>query len=310
MGDSGKPGQDLPKGVGLTALNVARGRATETGRADRLFDDLLAQEFVIAATPESAESPEKIASQAKEGGTINIASILDDYVPIRTRFFDDYLRDACQAGCRQVVILAAGLDTRAFRLTWPQTVHIFELDLPDVFAFKERVLSSHHAAPACRRTIVPVDLREDWPAALLDAGFQPDEATAWLLEGILMYLTENERDNLLEWVGDLSTAGSRLALEPPAWTIPASLVPSLTLGVIDQPTMARLRALTVAARSDPSVVDLIAWLAGHGWRARRYSAKDQFTAYGRTLPPAIAAVLGATPRWLATAERAQLANPR
>lgn len=309
MNNSDNTESGLPKGVGLTAFNVARGRAAETRRADRLFEDPLAEEFVIATTSHSAGSPEQTDSHTTTGGTINIASILDDYVPIRTRFFDDYLRDACEAGCRQVVILAAGFDTRAFRIEWPQGVRLFELDLPDVFVFKERVLASRRATSTCWRAVVPIDLREDWPVALVDAGFRPGEATVWLLEGILMYLAENDRDSLLDRVGGLSAAGSRLALEAPAWTIPESLVPSLARGMIDQPTLARLRSLTESAQSDASVADLIAWLAGHGWRAQRFSAQEKFAMYGRTVPPAIAALLGTTPRWLTTAKRVQLANP-
>jgi methyltransferase (TIGR00027 family) len=291
--------QGLPTGVGLTGLNVARGRAAESRRADRLFNDPYAQEFVAAATPGLVKPTE----QTTEGETVNIASILDAYVPIRTRFFDACLHDACQAGCRQVVLVAAGLDTRAFRLTWPPGVCLFELDLPDVFRFKERVLHALNATPACRRATVPADLREDWPAAMLGAGFQPGEATVWLLEGILMYLTESERNHLLERVGDMSIFGSRLALEPPGWTLPASLVSSLAYGAIDRSAMTQLKSLMVTAQRDASVVDPVAWLAGHGWNARLFSAREQFAACGRPLPPALETLLSAVPRWLALAER-------
>ncbi len=289
--------------MGSTAMNVARSRAAESRRADRLFDDPFAREFVLAASPEPAEPPGDTARQPSVGEAVNLASVLDEYVPIRTRFFDDYLRDAGEAGCRQVALLAAGLDTRAFRLVWPEGVRLFELDLPDVFAFKERVLASRHATPACQRHVVPVDLRGDWPAALLDAGFRPDRATVWLLEGILMYLAEDERNAVLEQVGGLSVSESRLALEPPGWTIPASLLPSLARGVIDQSALTQLRALTEAAQSDPSVRDPLAWLAGHGWKGRLHGAKEQFASYGRSLPPLVEVMLGAAPRWLATAER-------
>jgi methyltransferase (TIGR00027 family) len=264
-----------------------------------LFNDPYAQEFVAAATPGLVKPTE----QTTEGETVNIASILDAYVPIRTRFFDACLHNACQAGCRQVVLVAAGLDTRAFRLTWPSGVRLFELDLPDVFRFKERVLHALNATPACWRATVPADLREDWPAALLGAGFQPAEATVWLLEGILMYLTESERNHLLERVGDMSISGSRLALEPPGWTLPASLVSSLAYGAIDRPAMTQLKSLMVSAQTDASVVDPVAWLTGHGWNTRLYGAREQFAAYGRPLPPALETLLGAVPRWLALAER-------
>jgi hypothetical protein len=84
-----------------------------------------------------------------------------------------------------VVLLAAGLDTRAFRLTWPDGVRLFELDLPDLVDYKERVLAEQAAVPRCQRTVLRVDLREDWPARLESAGLRPGEPTAWLIEGLL-----------------------------------------------------------------------------------------------------------------------------
>jgi methyltransferase (TIGR00027 family) len=102
---------------------------------------------------------------------------------VRTRVFDDFLMDACVRGCRQVVLVAAGLDTRAFRLSWPAGVSLFEIDLPAVLAFKEQVLTSTDAAPRCHRVAVPADLREDWSSQLVTAGFQPATPTVLLLEG-------------------------------------------------------------------------------------------------------------------------------
>src|SRR5262249_54799214 len=125
--------QPLPRGVGLTALSVADARARESARPDRLFDDPFAQLFVDAAGAEFA--PPSTAN------AIDIRAARAEYVAIRTRFFDDELRAACAAGCRQVVVLAAGLDTRAFRLEWPVGARLFELDVAEVLAFKERVLA-------------------------------------------------------------------------------------------------------------------------------------------------------------------------
>src|SRR5690606_10582605 len=125
-----------------------------------------------------------------------------------------YLLSAARAGCHQVVLLAAGLDARAFRLPWPTGVRLWEADLPEVFAFKEPVLADRGATPLCERTVVPVDLREDWTRTLReDAGFDPHQPTAWLIEGLLMYLDEGERNLLLERVGALSSAGSRIELD-------------------------------------------------------------------------------------------------
>jgi methyltransferase (TIGR00027 family) len=102
---------------------------------------------------------------------------------IRTRFFDDYLLDATAHGIRQVVLLAAGLDTRAYRLRWPPDVDVYELDLPEVMGFKGEVLTERRAASRCERTVVPIDLRKDWTVPLSKAGFSSSEPTAWLAEG-------------------------------------------------------------------------------------------------------------------------------
>jgi methyltransferase (TIGR00027 family) len=200
----------VPTGVALTAVGVAAARAAESRRSDPLFDDPFAADFVTAAGVAPPFTDHRPPATQDNG---DLWSWFVSYVPIRTRFFDDYFRDACAAGCRQVVILAAGLDTRAFRLTWPAGVHLFELDTPEVLAFKEQVLAERDATPACQRVAISTDLRQDWPAAVVQAGFHPGEPTAWLAEGLLMYLTRDECDQLLDRIGQLSAPGSRLAIE-------------------------------------------------------------------------------------------------
>lgn len=132
---------------------------------------------------------------------------------IRTRFFADYLIKAAGDGIRQLVLLAAGLDTRAFRLPWPDGVRLYELDLREVLRFKDRVLAARTVIARCERTVVPVDLREDWPGVLIDAGLQTGEPTAWLAEGLVIYLTAAETVDLLTRLGQLSAASSSLAFE-------------------------------------------------------------------------------------------------
>jgi methyltransferase (TIGR00027 family) len=146
-------------GVSDTALGAAEMRAAESLRADRLVDDPYAAAFVAAAPPLFPDVP----SFADETELAALVEAGVTGVGVRTRFFDDQLEGACAAGCRQVVLLAAGLDTRAFRLDWPDGVRVFELDLPALFAFKEHVLAEQRASPRCDRRVVPVDLREDWP---------------------------------------------------------------------------------------------------------------------------------------------------
>ncbi|MFI5267868.1 MAG: SAM-dependent methyltransferase [Chloroflexota bacterium] len=291
----------LPAGLGWTALLVARARATESRRSDRLFDDPLARDFVAAAgqalpDAEHAALPSLTHTDVDRWRT--------DYVAIRTRFCDDYLIEACVTGCRQVALLAAGLDTRAFRLPWPQGVRLFEVDLPDVFSFKERVLAERGLAPACQRVVAPADLREDWPAALRSAGFRVAEPTAWLVEGLLMYLMEKERDRLLDRVGELSSPGSRLALDhrPGFFASPATSLPSGGDG--ESSSAARFALLAQSASTDASLIEPAAWLDRHGWQAKTKQPEELFATYRRSLPaPLQPASAGSAQSWLATAER-------
>jgi methyltransferase (TIGR00027 family) len=290
---------DPLSGLGRTAILVAGARATESARPDRLFDDPFARAFVEAASAASRAiaqalqgSPDEAVNQARR-----------DSAAIRTRFCDDYLLAAARAGCRQVVLLAAGLDARAFRLPWPAGIRLWELDLPGVFAFKERVLADRGATPGCERTVVPADLREDWPHALRDAGFDPVRPTAWLIEGLLMYLDEGERDRLLDRVGALSCAGSRIALDHAPGFFSTPSVTST-----DDPSgdraAARFAALAAAASSNPSLTEPVEWLGRHGWRADVHDPAALFAQHGRPVPAMRqTASAGNARSWMATAMR-------
>ena len=116
---------------------------------------------------------------------------------VQTRFFDDFFSSAGEAGIRQAVIVAAGLDSRAYRLEWPDGTTVFEVDLPKVLEFKARVLGERGATPKARRIEVAADLRTDWPTPLKAAGFDPHGASAWSVEGILPYLTDDAQRRAL-----------------------------------------------------------------------------------------------------------------
>jgi methyltransferase (TIGR00027 family) len=268
--------------VSATALRVAAVRARESTRPDRLFDDPYAAAFAAAANtagpvdgtgpagPGGAES----VSGEDLGEVKRVRQLLALHVVVRTRFYDDYL---LAAGCRQVVLLAAGLDARAFRLPWPADTYVFELDLPEVLAVKDRVLAAQAARPMCTRTTVAVDLREDWPSALLAAGFEPGEPTAWLIEGLLVYLTTEHATALLTAVRALSAAGSRLATEG--------------TGVAH---IARTRQ-TVTELWHGGLDDPPGWLARHGWHTEVHEFADLAATYGRPLPgPAASGFVTAT----------------
>src|ERR1700758_1606904 len=134
-------------------------------------------------------------------------------IAVRTRFFDEFFRTATGAGIRQAVILAAGLDARAYRLNWPAGVVVFEVDQPEVIAFKSTTLTQLGAEPTAERRAVSVDLRDDWPTALRDNFFDTTAPTAWIAEGLLPYLPPEAQDRLLDNITALSAAGSRLATE-------------------------------------------------------------------------------------------------
>ncbi|MFD8786579.1 SAM-dependent methyltransferase [Kitasatospora sp. NPDC059599] len=187
--------------VSRTALSVALVRAYESSRPDPLFVDPYAAAFVTAAeVPLPATGP--------AGG---FAKALAAQGVLRTRFYDDRL---LAAGADQVVLLAAGLDTRAYRLDWPAGTRVFELDLGPVLDFKEQVLDGLGAVPRSGRTTLPADLLDrDWPARLVAAGFDPSRRSAWLAEGLLVYLTPEEAAGLLTAVAALAAPGSRLLLE-------------------------------------------------------------------------------------------------
>ncbi|MEW9556023.1 SAM-dependent methyltransferase [Nonomuraea sp. NPDC050783] len=246
---------ELPA-VARTAIGAARIRAAESERPDRLFDDPYATAFVTAAGEGAGEGTET-------GG------LFADHLALRTRFFDDHL---VGAGHPQVVLPAAGLDSRAYRLPWPPGTRLFELDLPELLAFKDGVLARLGARPRCERVPVPADLREDWPAALRAAGHDPAVPSAWLVEGLLIYLTAAEAGELLARVGDLSAPGSSLAFEHDA-----GAAARLMRAARAWPSLRHMGALWKGGLGE----DAAAWLAARGWRPRVVSRAELARRYGR-----------------------------
>lgn len=201
---------DIRSSVGLTALGVAAGRAVETGRGpDALLHDPWAERFIARAQPPAPmpTTPDEAAS-AGEAWTA-----IAHFMGVRSRFFDEYFTAATDAGVDQVVLLAAGLDARAYRLSWPSACHLYEVDQPKVLEFKDTVLDEAGATAGCTRHAVATDLREDWAGALQQAGFDPSRPTAWLAEGLLPYLPAVAEEQLIDRVDELSAPGSRIAVE-------------------------------------------------------------------------------------------------
>ena len=267
-------------GLGATAYWVAAVRATETRRPDALFEDPWAAALAGEDGARWAESrpPESLAPMV-----------------IRTRFFDDFLRHATfEEGMAQVVLLGAGLDTRALRLPWPAGTSVFEVDQPDVLSYKEDLLAG--ADPSCdRRVYLRTDLRgSNWPAQLADAGFDPGAPAVWLAEGFLFYLPDEAIRRLLEQVSALAGSGGRLGFDIPNRAV---LVHAAMRTWIEM--QAEAGAPWTGTMENPA--DYVASL---GWRANLTQCGGVDADYGRWRYPAIPMTAPGLPHhWLVTATR-------
>lgn len=284
---------DLASSVGATATMVAAARAMAT-RAERpLIDDPFAEPLVRAV---GVDLLTKLASGELDPGELNdvhdgatgstgAMSRMADNMAVRTKFFDEFFLNATSAGIEQVVILASGLDARAYRLAWPAGTVVYEVDQPEVIEFKTRTLAELGAQPTAERRVVAVDLRDDWPAALRAAGFDPDRPSVWSAEGLLGYLPPEAQDRLLDTITELSAPGSRLATES---------APNPEPGEEDK-LKERMRAISERWRAHGFDLDMaglvyfgerneaVPYLGAQGWELTSASIRDLFAANG--LPP-------------------------
>jgi methyltransferase (TIGR00027 family) len=207
---------DLASSVGATATMVAAARAIATNVDDPLIDDPFAEPLVRAV---GVDFFTRWASGEFEAADVDDDTagwglqLMTDMMAARTRYFDGFFHDATRAGIRQGVILASGLDARGYRLPWPAGMTVFELDQPQVLEFKAATLEGLGALPTTDLKFVPIDLRQDWPAALRQAGFDADQPTAWIAEGLLAFLPSDAQDRLFDELTSLSAPGSRVATE-------------------------------------------------------------------------------------------------
>lgn len=264
---------NITTSVGFTALLVAAARAVETGRADSLAHDPYARVFLEAADDGRA------LALADAGAAAGSPMSATRHLGVRTRFFDEFVTEAVDSGIRQVVILAAGLDTRGYRLPLPAGTAVYELDQPAVLAFKSGALADRGVRPAAELHHVAVDLRDDWPTALQDTGFDGAAPSAWLVEGLLPYLPAAAQALLFERIVALSTPGSRVAVEGQIGRLDVEgfreisrkyTAPGNPLGEFD------VTSLFVADedREDPAE-----YLALHGWSVERWGSPMEL---GRT----------------------------
>ena len=270
---------DLLGSVGATATAVAAQRALASADPVPLISDPYALPLVEAL------GAEQFVRMAR-GDLAPDAAAMVDSIAVRTRYFDDFCAEAVGAGIRQAVILASGLDTRAYRLPWPPGTTVFEADRADVIDFKIATLARLGATPPVRHRPIAVDLRDDWPAALRAAGFAADAPTAWIAEGLLIYLSPASGDRLLADIAGLSAPGSRVATED---------VAGLTDEQLDR-IRTRMHALQGSAPDRPVVDVGDLWYVGErrlasqylrqrGWTVRTDRTTELFAGYGRSLPP-------------------------
>ena len=264
--------------IAPTSRWMAAARARESERADRLFYDPLA---AALAGPEGFAWLERMEAAARSHGP-------GLYPVIRTRFFDNFLLDSCnRLGVRQVVLAAAGLDTRAFRLDWPSRTRLYEMDLPEVLDAKEDVIDRAGAKPNCERRTIRVDLRgTSWPETLLASGYRPERPSVWLIEGLLYYLTRAAVHKLLENVGALTTTGSLLGLD----VMNRGLFFSLVAWSL-QAALARLGAPGRFGTNDPERL-----MARHGWEADVTQPGEEGANFGRWPRPMVPREVPGLPR--------------
>lgn len=287
-----------PEGVRATALLTAYARAQESARPDRLFDDPWARLFVAEATAFSGAGLPRIG-MARDDKVSPLWQAFSSYFAVRTPYYDERILRAVAAGARQVVLVAASMDTRAYRLALPADTTVFELDNASVLAFKDAVLTRHHARTSCRRVPIPVDLRADWSADLRAAGFRPGAPTVWVAEGLLMYFTTEDSDQLLTAVTAQSPG--------PAWLLteyPDRLVDEETMTSRATDEAERVSAMMMAnlVRRGPDT-EPAQWVAREGWQAEVSDIAGELRRRGRPVPGVFDDAADRVGVWLVSATR-------
>jgi methyltransferase (TIGR00027 family) len=265
---------------------VAAGRAMASKDPRGLINDPFAEPLVRAVGVDffTKMMDGELDLEAIENATPVRMQAMTDGMAVRTKYFDDYFLDATGTGIRQVVILASGLDSRAYRLPWPDGTVVYEIDQPQVIEFKTTTLAGIGAQPTAERRTVAIDLRADWPTALTAAGLDTSAPTAWLAEGLLIYLPPEAQDRLFDNITALSAPGSTIATE---------FVP----GIIDFDAD-RVREMSGAFREHGIDIDMaslvytgernhvVDYLTGKGWDAEGVTRTELFRRNDIEVPPA------------------------
>ncbi|SBS78705.1 putative S-adenosyl-L-methionine-dependent methyltransferase MSMEG_1480/MSMEI_1444 [uncultured Mycobacterium sp.] len=272
---------DLASSVGATATSVAASRALASKGPDALIHDPYADALVKAVGVESLIRVANGEANIEDDPMLNRRRMTEQ-IAVRTRYFDDFFTNAARDGVRQAVILASGLDTRAYRLSWPAGAVVFELDQPQVIDFKTRVMADLGVSPTAERRAISVDLRDDWPAALRENGFDVNQPTAWIAEGLLIYLPPEAQDRLLDNITALSAPDSRFATEfmaagttlPDSWRDRFKKYSAQIGSDIDLPALFYDGERNAAGD----------YLAERGWRISTQTTRESYAANGFEMP--------------------------
>jgi methyltransferase (TIGR00027 family) len=276
-GDSWDPASS----VGATATMVAASRAIASQGPDPLLEDPLADPLVRAVGLPPFVRLIDGEVNLDDDPALNRRTRIEQ-MAVRTRFFDNFFITATESGIRQAVILASGLDTRAYRLPWPAATVVYEIDQPLVIDFKTNTLADLGANPTAERRTVSIDLREDWPTALRQKGFDVNQPAAWSAEGLLPYLPPEAQDRLFDNITALSAPGSQLATEHICNPDPFSAESVQRISERWQRAGFDLNAADLFYQGERSVV--IDYLTGHGWQVAAHPAPELYQRNGFTFP--------------------------
>ncbi len=274
---------DLASSVGATATMVAAARAVASTGPSPIIDDPFAAPLVRAVGLDFFRRlvDGEVVPEAREDGERDL-QLETDSIAVRTRFFDDFFLNAARDGIRQSVILAAGLDARAYRLSWPPGSVVYEVDQPKVVAFKSTAMSNLGAAPTADRRTVSIDLREDWPEALRRSGFDTNQPTSWSAEGLLMYLPPEAQDRLFDNITGLSAPGSRLATEFHGDSGRTMIERARQFN--DRWAKAGCDIDLSGLFVDGERSDVVDYLTGGGWQVSTRPRRELFADYGLVYP--------------------------
>jgi methyltransferase (TIGR00027 family) len=271
---------DLASSVGATATAVASSRAMASQGPNPLLDDPWADPLVRAVGIDTFIKLIDGEIGRTEDPVLN-RQAMNEQITVRTRYFDDFFLQATGSGIQQAVILASGLDTRAYRLPWPAGTVVYEIDQPEVIEFKTRTLAGLGAEPTAERRTIAIDLRDDWPSALAAAGFDAGKPSAWSAEGLLVYLPPEAQDRLFDNIATLSAPGSRIATE------------HMDLSEIPSDWAERLTERSRRIGSNINLAELFytgdrnnasEYLAAHGWQVDIRTTEQAFAANGFEVP--------------------------